>query len=134
MARDPCERGGKIAEQVTPFSVPELLARAPRHRNLGLTHPGRSGHCPDHAAVPVAIPPQPCTCKSARWRGCCNRGERYPALVRTFYLVYRTDELGVVAQDIVTLVRVAAHDRQRKMMAGLKLPPGLMLTDAFANP
>lgn len=62
--------------------------------------------------------------------GLRTRGQPYPPLARTFYLVYRAEELGTLAQDIVTLVRVAALDLQRQMVASLQLPSNLVMTAA----
>lgn len=60
--------------------------------------------------------------------GLRSRGQPYPPLSRTFYMVFRADELGLLAQDIVTLVRVAAQDLQRQMVASLQLPAKLVMT------
>ncbi len=57
----------------------------------------------------------------------------YPALLRTFYLVYRADELEALARDIIMLVRVAARDLQRQMAAGLGLPADLLMTAADSS-
>ena len=62
--------------------------------------------------------------------GLRSRGQPYPPLARTFYMVCRADELGTLAQDIVTLVRVAAQDLQRQMVASLQLPPNLVMTQS----
>ncbi len=53
-------------------------------------------------------------------------GKPYPPLARTFHLIYRPDELGPLAHEIVAMVRVAARDLQRQVAAELKLPPELM--------
>ena len=45
---------------------------------------------------------------------------------RTFYLVYRPDELGTLAQDIVAMVRVAVRELQRQWVAELHLPDDLL--------
>lgn len=55
-----------------------------------------------------------------------TRGQPYPPLRRTFYLVHRPEELGGLAQDMATLVRVAVRDLQRQMSAELGLPPDLL--------
>ena len=39
-----------------------------------------------------------------------HQGQTYPPLKRTFYLVYRPDEVGPLAQDIAAMVRVAVRD------------------------
>ncbi|MFM8756117.1 MAG: LysR family transcriptional regulator [Limnohabitans sp.] len=68
---------------------------------------------------------QICTLESLR-----TGGQPYPALQRTFHLVFRPDELGALAQDIITLVRVAAQDLQRQMVAALGLPAHRLLAEA----
>ena len=55
-----------------------------------------------------------------------SRGVPCPPLSRTFWLVFRPDELGALGNDIAAMVRVAARDLQRQMAAELKLPPELI--------
>ncbi len=70
-----------------------------------------------------------------------SQGQPYPPLRRTFYLVYRTHELGSLAQDIAAIVRVALRDLQRQWAAELKIPAELLTvsddpncqTDATSN-
>ena len=63
-----------------------------------------------------------------------TRGLPYPPLVRTFYLVYRPDEMGGLVQDMVQLVRVAVRDLQRQMAAVLPEAAGLMLVGEGNGP
>jgi hypothetical protein len=48
--------------------------------------------------------------------------------------VYRTDELGQLAQDIVAMVRVIVHDLQRQMVADLKIPVDMIALGELTNP
>lgn len=50
-----------------------------------------------------------------------HSGHAYPALKRTFYLVYRPNELGALAQDMAAMVRVAVRDVQRQCELELKI-------------
>jgi DNA-binding transcriptional LysR family regulator len=63
-----------------------------------------------------------------------HQGQPYPPLKRTFYLVYRTDELGQLAQDIVAMVRVIVRDLQRQMVADLKIPVDMIALGEPTNP
>lgn len=64
--------------------------------------------------------------------GLRTRGQPYPPLLRTFHLVYRSDELGALAQDILTLVHVAAQDLQRQLVSGLNIPADRIVTEGEA--
>ena len=55
-----------------------------------------------------------------------HQGQTYPPLKRTFYLVYRPDELGPLAQDIAAMVRVAVRELQRQWVLELKIPHDLL--------
>jgi hypothetical protein len=55
-----------------------------------------------------------------------HQGQSYPPLKRTFYLVYRPDELGPLAQDIAAMVRVAVRELQRQWVLELKIPHDLL--------
>jgi DNA-binding transcriptional LysR family regulator len=55
-----------------------------------------------------------------------HQGQAYPPLKRTFYLVYRPDELGPLAQDIAAMVRVAVRELQRQWVLELKIPHDLL--------
>lgn len=55
-----------------------------------------------------------------------QQGKAYPPLKRTFYLVYRPDELGPLAQEIAAMVRVAVRELQRQSVSELKIPDGLL--------
>lgn len=55
-----------------------------------------------------------------------SQGKPCPPLSRTFWLVFRTDELGPLANDIAAMVRVAARDLQRQITVELKLPPEMI--------
>lgn len=55
-----------------------------------------------------------------------HQGQAYPPLQRTFYMVYRPDELGPLAQDIAAMVRVAVRDLQRQWVSELKIPIDLL--------
>ena len=63
-----------------------------------------------------------------------HKGQVYPPLKRTFYLVYRPDELGPLAQDIAAMVRVAVRDLQRQWVAELKLPAELLSVNEETGP
>jgi DNA-binding transcriptional LysR family regulator len=63
-----------------------------------------------------------------------HKGQAYPPLKRTFYLVYRPDELGPLAQDIAAMVRVAVRDLQRQWVAELKIPAELLSVNEDAVP
>ncbi len=53
-------------------------------------------------------------------------GQAYPPLARTFHMVYRPDEMGPLAHEIAAMVRVAARDLQRQVVAELGIPAGLL--------
>ena len=55
-----------------------------------------------------------------------HQGQAYPPLQRTFYMVYRPDELGPLAQDIAAMVRVAVRELQREWGSALNLPANLL--------
>jgi DNA-binding transcriptional LysR family regulator len=55
-----------------------------------------------------------------------HQGQAYPPLKRTFYLVYRPNELGPLAQDIAAMVRVAVRELQRQWVLELKIPHDLL--------
>lgn len=55
-----------------------------------------------------------------------QHGRAYPPLKRTFFLVYRPDELGPLAHDIAAMVRVAVRELQRQWVAELKIPADLL--------
>lgn len=61
-----------------------------------------------------------------------SQGRPCPPLTRTFWLVYRPDELGPLAHDIAAMVRVAARDLQRQIAAELKLPAELISIEEAA--
>jgi DNA-binding transcriptional LysR family regulator len=67
-----------------------------------------------------------------------SQGKPCPALSRTFWLVFRPDELGPLANDIAAMVRVAARDLQRQISTELKLPAELISVEdaalSAANP
>ena len=54
------------------------------------------------------------------------QGKPCPPLSRTFWLVYRTDELGPLANDIAAMVRVAARELQRQLASELKIAPEML--------
>ena len=55
-----------------------------------------------------------------------HQGQTYPPLKRTFYLVYRPDEVAPLAQDIAAMVRVAVRELQRQWVLELKIPHDLL--------
>jgi hypothetical protein len=54
-------------------------------------------------------------------------------LKRTFYLVYRPDELGPLAQDIAAMVRVAVRELQRQWVLELKIPHDLLSVEEASD-
>lgn len=59
-----------------------------------------------------------------------TRGQPYPDLIRTFYLVHRPDELSSLVNDLIQLVRIAIKDLKRQMTATLPTAADLLMLDS----